>query len=186
MAETNAGLFSRVAEDRRGYDPEEVDRFMDRARGIYDDGGLIPLAEIRGLRFATAPGGYSRREVDTAMERLIDAFALAERDQFIDAHGEDAWYAELAARAEPLRRRLERAENHRFREPTNSAALGYRKSVVDELCHELEAYLDGANPMSVDEVRRIRFSGAHGSDGYDEAQVDAFLARMTEIMAAVG
>lgn len=186
MAETNPGLFSTVAEDRRGYDRDEVDVFMDRARRTYDEGGRMPLEEIRATRFPTTAGGYSRSEVDAAMERLVDAFALAERDRFIADHGEDAWYAELAARAEPLRRRLERADHHRFREPTNSSALGYRKSAVDELCHELEAYLDGANPMSVDEVRRIRFSGAHGSDGYDEAQVDAFLARMTEIMAAVG
>lgn len=186
MAETNSGLFTTVAEDRRGYDPDEVEAFMERARRTYDDGGALPLEKIRSTRFPTVLGGYSRTEVDAAMERLIDAFALAERDRFIEDHGEDAWYAELADRAEPLRRRLERQDNHRFREPTNSAALGYRKSAVDELCHELEEYLDGANAMSVDEVRRIRFSGAHGSDGYDEAQVDAFLARMTEIMAAVG
>ncbi|WP_258933663.1 DivIVA domain-containing protein [Nesterenkonia pannonica] len=119
------------------------------------------------------------------MDRLEDAFASAERDRYIAAHGEDAWYELLAERAEPLRRRLERPEGQRFREPSGDGT-GYRRADVDQLAHRLEQYLDGENPMSVDEIRTVAFETASGSSAYDEAQVDAFLDRMTEIMASVG
>ncbi|GAB3842238.1 DivIVA domain-containing protein [Nesterenkonia populi] len=178
-------LFTLLSENEHGYSREEVDQFMARARAAYDSGRSMPLAEIREASFSMGPGGYNPAEVDAALDRLEDAFASAERDRYIAAHGEDAWYELLAERAEPLRRRLERPAGQRFREP-DAGPAGYRKTEVDELAHRLEQYLDGENPMSVDEIRTVTFAAASGGSAYDEAQVDAFLDRMTEIMASVG
>ena len=186
MAHNETALFTLLSGDEQGYNRDEVDEFMARARVAYDSGEGMPLAEIRDASFSMGSGGYDPAEVDAALDRLEDAFAGAERDRYIDEYGEDAWYELLAERAEPLRSRLERPDGRRFRDPAHSSALGYRKEQVDELCRQLEKYLDGENPMSVDEIRTITFTGAHGSNGYDEAQVDAFLDRMTEIMASVG
>ncbi|GAB3187892.1 DivIVA domain-containing protein [Nesterenkonia suensis] len=186
MAHTENALFTLLEPEEQGYDRDEVDEFMARARVAYDSGTGMPLVEIREVSFSMGSGGYDPAEVDGALDRLEDAFAAAERDRYIAQHGEDAWYELLADRAAPLRVRLERPDGKRFREPAHSSAVGYRKEQVDELCRALEQYLDGENPMSVDEVRTIVFAGVHGSDGYDEAQVDAFLDRMTEIMASVG
>ncbi|GAA1119385.1 MULTISPECIES: DivIVA domain-containing protein [Nesterenkonia] len=186
MAQNETALFTLLNEGEQGYHRDEVDEFMARARVAYDSGEGMALAEIRDVSFSMTGGGYDPAEVDGALDRLEDAFAGAERDKYIDAHGEDAWYEMLAERAEPLRGRLSRPDGKRFREPAHSSSNGYRKEQVDELCRQLEQYLDGENPMSVDEVRTMTFSGAHGHNGYDEAQVDAFLDKMTEIMASVG
>ena len=182
----DTALFSLLPAQEQGYNQDEVDEFMGRARTAYDSGDGMPLVEIRDASFSMSSGGYDPAEVDSALDRLEDAFAGAERDRYIEQHGEDAWYELLAERAEPLRGRLERPAGKRFREPAHSSALGYRKEQVDQLCKQLEQYLDGENPMSVDEIRTITFSGAHGSSGYDESQVDAFLGKITEIMASVG
>ena len=47
------------------------------------------------------------------------------------------------------------------------------------------AYLEQDKPLSVDSVRRAVFRPAVGRDGYEEAQVDAFLDRVVELMAAI-
>jgi|SRR5690625_4596907 len=186
MSTSPAPLFTLLHDHESGYDRGEVDHFMARAREAYDSGRSMPLSEIREVSFTLGAGGYSPVEVDAALDRLEDAFAGAERDRFIAQHGEDAWYEQLHQRSQPLRRRMERAEEQRFREPVNASALGYRKDEVDQLCRQLEQYLDGENPMSVDEIRTITFTSVTGANAYDEAQVDVFLDRMTEIMASVG
>lgn len=183
---TTSPLFTLLNEDEQGYSRDEVDQFMSRARAAYDSGRGMPLSEIRDASFSMGPGGYNPAEVDAALDRLEDAFAGAERDRYIEAHGEDGWYELLAERAEPLRARLERPDRQRFREPAGERAVGYRKDEVDEVCRQLEHYLDGENPMSVDEIRTITFASVSAAEGYDEAQVDAFLDSMTEIMASVG
>ncbi|NLS10615.1 DivIVA domain-containing protein [Nesterenkonia sp. MY13] len=186
MATTSAPLFTLLDDNEQGYDRAEVDHFMALARDAYDSGRGMPLSEIRKASFTLGPGGYNPAEVDSALDRLEDAFAGAERDRYIEQYGEDAWYEQLHLRSQPLRARMERPDGQRFREPTEENNVGYRKDEVDQLCKQLEAYLDGENPMSVDEIRTITFKTAAGNQGYDEAQVDAFLDRMTEIMASVG
>lgn len=186
MAQTSAPLFTLLGENEHGYSRAEVDRFMARARQAYDSGEGMPLSEIRGATFSMAAGEYSPAEVDAALDRLEDAFAGAERDRFIQHYGEDAWFEHLHQQSQPLRRRMERADGQRFRSPVNAGGLGYRKDEVDALCQQLEQYLDGENPMSVNEIRTVTFTSISGTDAYDEAQVDAFLDRMTEIMASVG
>ncbi|GFZ81578.1 DivIVA domain-containing protein [Nesterenkonia alkaliphila] len=186
MATTSAPLFTLLDDNEQGYDRAEVDQFMARAREAYDSGRGMPLSEIREVSFTMGPGGYDPAEVDSALDRLEDAFAGAERDRYIAQYGEDAWYEELYQRSEPLRARMARPQGQRFREPTAEVGIGYRKDLVDQLTQQLEQYLNGENPMSVDEIRTVTFGVSRGNEAYDEAQVDAFLDRMTEIMASVG
>lgn len=186
MATTSAPLFTLLSENEQGYHRGEVDQFMARAREAYDSGRGMPLAEIREASFSMGPAGYSPAEVDAALDRLEDAFAGAERDRYIAKYGEDAWYEQLHERSQPLRRRMGRPDGRRFREPAAAGSVGYRKDEVDQLSRQLHQYLDGENPMSVDEIRTITFTQATGSNAYDEAQVDAFLDKMTKIMASVG
>ena len=56
---------------------------------------------------------------------------------------------------------------------------------MDNLCHDLIGYLEEDQPLSVDNVRRAVFRPAKGKDGYEETQVDAFLDRVVELMAAI-
>ena len=56
---------------------------------------------------------------------------------------------------------------------------------MDELCGELLGYFEEDQPLSVDNVRAGRVRPAKGRDGYEESQVDAFLERAVELMAAI-
>ena len=64
-------------------------------------------------------------------------------------------------------------------------ARSYNTTDVDDLCHELIGYLEEDQPLSVDNVRRAVFRPAVGREGYEESQVDAFLERAVELMAAI-
>ena len=80
---------------------------------------------------------------------------------------------------------MHRPDGERFRRPSRNKARSYNIADVDRLCHELVAYLEQDKPLSVDSVRRAVFRPAAGKDGYEEAQVDAFLDRVVELMAAI-
>ena len=73
----------------------------------------------------------------------------------------------------------------RFRRPAKAKARSYNTTDVDDLCHDLIGYLEEDKPLSVDNVRRAVFRPAVGKDGYEENQVDAFLDRVVELMAAI-
>ena len=57
---------------------------------------------------------------------------------------------------------------------------------VDELCEQITRTL-GAEPgaegtVSADDVRRAAFASAQGDEGYEEAQVDAFLDATVDVL----
>ena len=84
-----------------------------------------------------------------------------------------------------LRGRLHRPDGERFRRPAKAKVRSYNTTDVDDLCRELIGYLEEDKPLSVDNVRRAVFRPAVGQDGYEESQVDAFLDRVVELMAAI-
>jgi len=84
-----------------------------------------------------------------------------------------------------LRARLHRKPGERFRRPTKKRAHSYNVRDVDALCNELLGYFEHDRPLSVDVVRRAVFREAKGDAGYEETQVDAFLDRVVELMAAI-
>ncbi|MBG6217408.1 DivIVA domain-containing protein [Arthrobacter sp. CAN_A6] len=181
--------FARVAHQAYGYNVRQVDRFLTRAQQHYTVGGSqgdsVTSAVVRSKIFAPARGGYEPRAVDAALDRLEDAFALRERDDLIESKGQDAWLRQIGRQAAVLKGRLNRAPGERFRRPTGRKASAYNVEDVDALCGKLLGYLDNSLPLSVDVVRRSVFRGTAGSEGYEEAQVDAFLDRVVELMTAI-
>jgi DivIVA domain-containing protein len=137
------------------------------------------------VSFDPVKGGYSAAVVDAALDRLEDAFARRERDELIAASGEDAWLREIGNLSGILRGRLHRPDGERFRRPSKGKARSYNTVDVDRLCRDLLGYLEEDKPLSVDNVRRAVFRPAVGKDGYEENQVDAFLDRVVELMAAI-
>lgn len=185
--------FARVARDEYGYNVRQVDGLLARARDYYntDDGNtdadVVPVSssDVRSTVFVPAKGGYEPRAVDAALDRLEDEFAQRERDQLIADRGEQAWLTQIGRISAVLRVRLHRGPGERFRRPTRRKATSYNVEDVDALCGDLLGYLENDMPLSVDVVRRTVFREAAGADGYDEAQVDAFLDRVVELMAAI-
>jgi DivIVA domain-containing protein len=181
--------FERVQRSEYGYNAKQVDQFLQRARVSLEspEAATEPVksADVRAVSFDPVKGGYSAAVVDAALDRLEDAFARRERDELIAARGEEAWLREIGNLSGILRGRLHRPDGERFRRPTKQKVRSYNTDDVDRLCRELVAYLEQDKPLSVDSVRRAVFRPAVGRDGYEESQVDAFLDRVVELMAAI-
>ena len=181
--------FERVQRGEYGYNAKQVDQFLQQARVSLENPESAPQpiksADVRAVSFDPVKGGYSAAIVDAALDRLEDAFARRERDELIAARGEEAWLREIGHLLGILRGRLHRPDGDRFRRPAKKKVRSYNTADVDRLCRELIAYLEQDKPLSVDSVRRAVFRPAVGRDGYEEAQVDAFLDRVIELMAAI-
>ena len=181
--------FDRVERNQYGYTAKQVDHFMQRARVSFESpqsaARPVTSADVRAVSFDPVKGGYVAAGVDAALDRLEDALARRERDELVAERGEEAWLREIGRIAGVLRGRLHRPDGQRFRRPAKAKARSYNSTDVDDLCHELIGYLDQNKPLSVDNVRRAVFRPAVGKDGYEENQVDAFLDRAVELMAAI-
>jgi len=181
--------FERVARTDYGYNAKQVDQFLQRARVSLETPAAavhpIRSADVRSVSFDPVKGGYSATAVDAALDRLEDAFARRERDELIAEHGEEAWLRQIGQLSGTLRGRLHRPDGDRFRRPVKKKARSYNTRDVDRLCKDLIGYLEEDKPLSVDNVRRAVFRPAVGKDGYEETQVDAFLDRVVELMAAI-
>lgn len=181
--------FERVARTEYGYNAKQVDQFLQRARVSLETPGAaahpIRSNDVRAVSFDPIKGGYSAAAVDAALDRLEDAFARRERDELIAERGEEAWLRQIGQLSGTLRGRLHRPDGERFRRPSRKKARSYNTKDVDRLCVDLIGYLEEDKPLSVDNVRRAMFRPAVGQDGYEETQVDAFLDRVVELMAAI-
>lgn len=180
--------FARVGRQELGYNARQVDVFLSRARAFYtsEDSSEKALTsrDVRSVAFDPAKGGYEAHAVDAALDRLEDVFAQRERDQLIAGKGEEAWLMQIGKISSALRGRLHRPDGARFRRPKRSVR-SYSVADVDGLCHQLLAYFEHDKPLSVDVVRRAVFGAAHGKQGYEESQVDAFMDRVVELMASI-
>lgn len=176
--------FPTTQRSRRGYDTEEVDAFLARARRAYDGDrdASLSAAEIRTVAFGMVRGGYDPGAVDAALERLEDAFAARERDSTRNRVGDDRWFGDARATAKAILGRLHRADGARF-ERVGVLTQGYSRKEVDRFASRLRRYFEDGKPMSVDEVRTIVFRPSRG--GYREAQVDFMLDAVTGVMLAV-
>jgi DivIVA domain-containing protein len=181
--------FERVERNKYGYNAKQVDAFLSRARTSFENPGNasepVASSDVRDVAFDPVKGGYDAQSVDAALDRLEDAFARRERDELINAQGEEAWLRQIGKLSGILRGRLHRPDGERFRRPARKRIRSYNVQDVDALCIQLIDYLENDQPLSVDTVRRAVFRAAKGDEGYDEAQVDVFLDRVVELMAAI-
>ncbi len=181
-------LFPRVGILRRGYGREQVDEFMAAVRGAYerpvmDPNGLSPI-EIRRAAFDLESRGYKTVAVDAALDRLEGAFAARLREQFLRTNGREVWNAHLAERAQVLYERLRRPKKGRFSRPTG-LRRGYRTQDVDALLDRITAFFDTGASLTAQDIRLAIFKRRAKWRAYDEAKVDAYLARAVDIFLGV-
>lgn len=184
-ASTGHSSFPLAERGQLGYQPEEVDAFLERARDTYDQGAdvLSPVTalEIRGLAFPLKKRGYSARFVDAAMDRLEEVFYERERRARMAQIGEEAWWAEVGQLLREVRGRLDRPRGKRFR-ARGIFASGYRKSQVDAFLDRVSALFAGDDQLTTAEVRGVVFHSQWR--GYNEDQVDALLDAVVELLLA--
>jgi DivIVA domain-containing protein len=176
--------FPRANKLGKGYDIEQVEAFLTRARAAYEDSGRGPAMtswHVRTVGFDLVRGGYEVEAVDAALDRIEDAFARREKQRGEERAGSSGWQNQLRTQEQSLRAQLARPDGQRF--PRGSGLeLTYDIEQVDELCERVEAAFANGRPMAPDAVRLSVFKSRRGSRGYREASVDAFLDRVVELL----
>lgn len=182
----SSNTFPKARRGTKGYDPAQVEDFLDDAKRAYSAPAGTPAVltarQIRNTAFTLRSGGYSTEHVDAALERLEDAFAERERAASIASVGESAWYAQVRGIAQEILDRVARAPKHRFKR-VSAFTKGYHPGDVDAFCDRLSAYFQDGVALAPDEVRKATFRVVRG--GYQEQQVDAVLDATVEVMLAV-
>ena len=173
--------FPTSASNKHGYDKVQVDQFIAKARAQYSDTslGVVTSNLLRNTEFDLVNGGYEIIAVDTAMDRLEDAFAAREVNHQKQAGGQSAIEDRLVRITEIVYGRLLRPNRKKF---SNVGPLlrGYNRKQVDSLCELVSAHLYSGVPVQLNVVRRAIFKADRG--GYVESQVDAFIDRVIEIL----
>lgn len=179
--------FPRTRRGKLGYDIDEVEDFLEEARQAYQvgaQGGASTLtsAQIRQIAFTMRKDGYSAAAVDAALERLEDAFATREKDAAVSAQGEQAWFGQARSTAQVLLDRLVRPHTQRFAR-VGILTQGYSVREVDAFADRIADYFMKGTPITIEQIRTAAFSAQRG--GYREAQVDAVLDAVVQVMLAV-
>ena len=176
--------FPRANKLGKGYDVEQVEAFLTRARAAYEDSGRGPAMtswHVRTVGFDLVRGGYEVEAVDAALDRIEDAFARREKQRGEERAGSNGWQNQLRTQEQSLRAQLARPDGQRFPRGTG-LELTYDIEQVDELCERVEAAFASGRPMAPDAVRLAVFKSRRGGRGYREASVDAFLDRVVELL----
>lgn len=168
----------------RGYDRDAVDEFLARARRVFEGDGTEPLTshDVRRAAFPLARHGYAIAAVDAALSRIEDAFAARERETALADGDVEEWVGATREVAQEVLDRLSRRNGRRF-DRVGALRYGYRVDEVDLVGDKLARYLADGEPVSVEQVRSVAFRMQRG--GYREAQVDAVLDAVVDVMLAV-
>ncbi len=181
----STNTFPRARRSAKGYDIVQVEDFLEDAKRAYSapaDALVLTSKQIRSTAFLLKRGGYETTAVDAALERLEDAFADRERAATVAAVGQTAYAQEIRAAAQEILERVTRAPGRRFKR-VSGFTLGYRAKDVDAFTGRIADYLQGRATLAPEEIRAVSFRVVHG--GYREAQVDALLDTLVEVMLGV-
>lgn len=72
-ADKGASGIARVGKRKWGYDPDQVDAFLDRAHALYEsEDAHLTQQDIQNVSFDLSKGGYDITQVDAALSRLSE------------------------------------------------------------------------------------------------------------------
>lgn len=182
-SETPSITFPETHGSVKGYDRPAVDEFLRRAREAFeDDAATLTSSDVRRVAFPLVRHGYAIAAVDAALGRIEDAFAARERESAVTSGGVHAWVGQTRETAQVVLDRLSRPRGRRF-DRVGALTYGYRIDEVDLVADKLSRYLETGDSVTVEQVRSVAFRMQRG--GYREAQVDAVLDAVIEVMLAV-
>lgn len=183
-ASSAPAAFPETRGREKGYEKQAVDEFLARARTSFEVGGEnMTSLDVRQVAFPLVRHGYAIASVDAALGRIEDAFAARERESAVSEAGVQAWIGQTRETAQTILDRLSRPRGRRF-DRVSSLRYGYRTHEVDLVADKISHYLETGESVSVEQVRSVAFRMQRG--GYREAQVDAVLDAVVEVMLAVG
>ncbi|MGB3413579.1 MAG: DivIVA domain-containing protein [Microbacteriaceae bacterium] len=178
-----AESFPRAQKSERGYRVDQVEKFLAEARAAFAqlNSGVseYTAATIRTTAFTLDKGGYQINAVDEALERLEAVFYQKEREQKIAVLGAPGWSELVNEQIKEVVARLKREPGKKFKR-SGPLRQGYSRSGVDAFADLLLGHFENTGHLSADQVRKIAF--IQQSNGYQEAQVDAVLDRVVELL----
>ncbi len=186
----NTAIAEYEAPRKWGYDIAQVDEFLDRAHKAYDSlEPLLKQEDIQNVSFGLQKGGYSIPQIDAALSRLERAVVDRRTLWDLQRMGRVAWRAQTEALVNTIRGRVKRADNERFSDGEKGSP-SYDRKQVDKLIREISDAVEDelnntvseANEINSSYVENVVFTQRTGAKGYSEAQVDAYLNRVVQIL----
>ena len=194
--ERSASGIARAAKRKWGYDAEQVDAFLERAHMLYEgEGAQLTQHDIQNVSFELVKGGYVIAQVDAALARLERAVVDKQTTWEISQHGRVAWKAQTEDLFKKLDAHAEREPGERFK-PGEGKNPSYDRKQVDRVidkCLTKAAGELGLEQISEEDSKAIAdvnaqtisnvvFTQRKGKRGYDERQVDYYLAACGQLL----
>ncbi len=200
-AQNHNGGLPHVKKNAWGYNVDEVNEFLERTRELYDatDEPKLKQNDVQSASFSLEKGGYVIDSVDQALVRLERAVVDKQNAWELSTQGRVAWRTRTEELAMTLIPRAERPSQQRFKEG-EAKAPSYDRKQVDRLVMTSVSTIadDLALPyspqdklpkpdddLSSKKISTIVFTQRTGKNGYDESQVDAYLNRISQVLARI-
>lgn len=195
----NASGIARAGKRKWGYNPEQVDEFLERTHALYDsEDAQLTQQDIQNVSFDLSKGGYVISQVDAALGRLERAVVDQQTTREIARHGRVVWKAQTEDLYRSLAAHADRAARQRFR-PGDAKAPSYDRKQVDRLVDRVidkaaaELGVDGVTADDVKDlvdvnstsVANVIFTQRKGKRGYDERQVDNYLNACVRLLSRI-
>lgn len=188
--------FERVGKHRRGYATDQVDAFLENAHAKYDAQDVsLKLEDIQNAAFRLVKDGYMIGQVDAALDRLAQAVSDRQTVYELSANGSEAWRARTDSLYHGLAEHTQRAAKQRFARGKNrkpSYCIKQVDQLVDMIMDKARMEL-GITPWNEKEAKKLAdvnavrvsnsiFTQKKGARGYDERQVDYYLACCSDLL----
>ena len=195
----NASGIARAGKRKWGYNPEQVDEFLERTHALYDsEDAQLTQQDIQNVSFDLSKGGYVISQVDAALGRLERAVVDQQTTREIARHGRVVWKAQTEDLYRSLAAHADRAARQRFR-PGDAKVPSYDRKQVDRLVDQVidkaaaELGVDGVTADDVKDlvdvnstsVANVIFTQRKGKRGYDERQVDNYLNACVRLLSRI-
>jgi DivIVA domain-containing protein len=173
--------FPTVEAKELGYDPGQVDAVINQARVQFAEpfSNIIDAKKLRTSQFDLVAGGYLIAEVDAALDRLDDAFALREKQRLAASFTSVDAFDEVDKIRKLIKSRVRRPNRKKLGR-VGLFAKGYSVKQVDLFLTEIGLRISGKSDLSISELRNVTFKPKWG--GYVENQVDALIDKTVEYL----
>lgn len=199
MAQQSEASIPRAGKRKWGYDPDQVDEFLEHAHALYDEDGVqLTQRDIQNVSFDLTRGGYVIAQVDATLARLERAVVDKQTACEISQHGRVAWKAQTEDLYHDIARHVGRAVGERFSLGKPHVPSYDRKQVdkladkvVDKCAAELgidgisKEDIKGYDKITAEAVANSVFTQRKGKRGYDERQVDYFLNSCVQLLSRI-
>lgn len=201
--QSDKAAIARAGKNEWGYNVSQVDEFLKNARSLYEeDEPNLTQSEIHKVAFDLEKNGYDVSAVDAALRRLEAAVVDKLAEWTIEHEGRAEWNSQTEKLALTLIPRAKREDKKAFHDG-RFMTPSYDKKQVDTFIRSAANYINSALELgalsrtshrhtsvtiekyTLDNVARIIFKQRKGSAGYDEAQVDAYINRVSEVIARI-